>query len=95
MEMSNLASKLKALDIEINENLLVHLVLISLPTQFTQFKISYNTQKDKWSINEFISQCVQEGDKIKREKTKSTHLATNFHGKKKMKPTDAVEGISQ
>ena len=47
MEMSNLVGKLKAFDIEINKNLLIHLVLISLPTQFTQFKISYNTQKDR------------------------------------------------
>jgi len=41
IEMSNLASKLKALNVEIKENLLVHLVLISLPAQFTQFNISY------------------------------------------------------
>ena len=47
MEMSNLASKLKALKLELGEDLLVHLVLISLPTHFGQFKVSYNTQKDK------------------------------------------------
>ena len=35
MEISNLVGKLKALDIEINENLLVHFVLISLFAQFT------------------------------------------------------------
>ena len=49
MEMSNLASKLKSLKLELGEDLLVHLVLISLPTHFGQFKVSYNTQKDKWS----------------------------------------------
>ncbi|XP_052198292.1 uncharacterized protein LOC127805579 [Diospyros lotus] len=38
MEMSHLASKLKALKLELSEELLVHLVLISLPTQFNQFK---------------------------------------------------------
>ena len=47
MEMSNLASKLKALKLELSEDLLVHLVLISLPAQYSQFKVSYNTQKDK------------------------------------------------
>ena len=56
--MSNLASKLKALKIELGEELLVHLVLISLTVHFGQFKVSYNTQKDKWSINELISHCV-------------------------------------
>ncbi|XP_014633291.1 uncharacterized protein LOC114406614 [Glycine soja] len=58
MEMSNLASKLKALKLELGEDSLVHLVLISLPAHFGQFKVSYNTQKDKWSLNELISHCV-------------------------------------
>ncbi|XP_058726951.1 uncharacterized protein LOC131598355 [Vicia villosa] len=43
MEMSNIASnKFKAQKLEFLDNLLVHLVLISLPAQFDQFKISYN-----------------------------------------------------
>ncbi|RDY00140.1 hypothetical protein CR513_16716, partial [Mucuna pruriens] len=54
MEMSNLTSKLKSLKLELGENLLMHLVLISLPIHFGQFKVSYNTQKDKWSFNELI-----------------------------------------
>lgn len=60
MEMSNLTSKLKALKLELPEDLIVHLVLISLPAYFGQFKVSYNTQKGKWSLNELISHCVQE-----------------------------------
>ena len=43
--MSNLASKLKALKLEFGEDLLVHLVLISLTAHIRQFKVSYNTQK--------------------------------------------------
>jgi len=43
MEMSNLALKLKSLKLELGEDLLVHLVLISLPAHFGQFKVSYNT----------------------------------------------------
>ncbi|XP_060966461.1 uncharacterized protein LOC133034928 [Cannabis sativa] len=39
MEMSHLASKLKALKLELSDDLLVHLVLISLPPQFSQFKV--------------------------------------------------------
>ena len=46
MEMSHLTSKLKALKLELSEDLLVHLVLISFPTQFSQFKISYNYHRD-------------------------------------------------
>ncbi|TYK16343.1 Retrovirus-related Pol polyprotein from transposon TNT 1-94 [Cucumis melo var. makuwa] len=37
---------------------------------------------------------MQEKDRIKRERTGSVDLATNFRGKKKRKPIDAVEGPS-
>ena len=62
MEISNLAAKLRFLKLELFEDLLVHMVLIFLPAQFCQFKVSYNTQKDKWTFNEIISHCVQEED---------------------------------
>ena len=64
MKMSNLTSKLKGLKIELGEELLMHLVLISLIVHFGQFKVRYNTQKDKWSINEHISNCVQEEERL-------------------------------
>ena len=47
MEMSNIAGQLKALKLQLSDYLLVHLVLISLSTQFSQFIVSCNTQKDK------------------------------------------------
>ncbi|CAM8967634.1 unnamed protein product [Rhodiola kirilowii] len=47
MEISQLASKLKALKLELSENILVHLVLISLPLEYSQFRISYNCQRKK------------------------------------------------
>jgi len=43
MKMSNLTSKLKALKLELGEDVLVHLVLISLLAHFGQFKVNYNT----------------------------------------------------
>ncbi|PON83006.1 hypothetical protein TorRG33x02_212120, partial [Trema orientale] len=82
IEMSNLASKLKALKLELSDDLLVQLVLLSLPPQFSQFKVSYNTQKEKWTLNKLISQCVQEEDTLKRDKTESAHLATTSQDKK-------------
>ena len=66
MEMSHLVLKLKALKLELCEDLLVHLVLISLPAQFSQFKVSYNCLKDSWSFNELISHCVQEEERLKQ-----------------------------
>ncbi|XP_068634685.1 uncharacterized protein [Aristolochia californica] len=47
MEMSHLASKLKSLKLKLSADLLAYLVLISLLVHFGQFKVSYNTQKDK------------------------------------------------
>ncbi|RVW75445.1 Retrovirus-related Pol polyprotein from transposon TNT 1-94 [Vitis vinifera] len=88
MEMSHLASKLKALKLELSDDLLVHLVLISLPTQFNRFKVSYNCQKDKWTLNELISFCVQEEKRLKQDKTESAHLASISKDKGKQKNKD-------
>ncbi|XP_020426582.1 uncharacterized protein LOC109950850 [Prunus persica] len=60
LSMTEVASKLKALEIPIADPFLVHLALNSLPSQFAQLKVIYNAQKDKWSLNELISVCVQE-----------------------------------
>nr|KYP31559.1 Retrovirus-related Pol polyprotein from transposon TNT 1-94 [Cajanus cajan] len=95
MEMSNLVSKLKALKLELSDDLLVHLVLISLPTHFGQFKVSYNTQKDKWTLNELISHCVQEKERQQREKTESAHLASSSQNRKRKNNKDVVERTSQ
>ena len=55
MEMSNLVARMRALKLELSDDILVHLFLISLPTQFSLFNISYNTQKEKWTLNELIA----------------------------------------
>ncbi|KAB5519853.1 hypothetical protein DKX38_024172 [Salix brachista] len=92
LEMSHLASKLKALQLELSEDLLVHLVLISLPAQFNQFKVSYNCQKETWSLNELSSHCVQEEERLKQDRTESAHLATAFKdkGRKRKNVKDAA-----
>ena len=65
MEMSHLASKLRAHKLDLSKDLPVHLVLISFPKQFSQFKVSYNCQKETWSLNELFSHCVQEEERLK------------------------------
>ena len=93
MEMSHLASKLRAHKLDLSEDLLVHLVLISLPTQFSQFKVSYNCQKETWSLNELISHCVQEEERLKQKKIESAHLTgtSKDKGKKRKKDKEAAE----
>ncbi|KAF7812818.1 Retrovirus-related Pol polyprotein from transposon TNT 1-94 [Senna tora] len=39
--------------------------------------VSYNTQKEKWSLNELIAQCVQEEERHKQNKVESAHLASS------------------
>ncbi|TYK29712.1 Retrovirus-related Pol polyprotein from transposon TNT 1-94 [Cucumis melo var. makuwa] len=51
--------------------------------------------KGNGNIREYIMEMSNLTDRIKRERTESAHLATNFHGKKKRKSTDVVEGTSQ
>ncbi|KAL5774802.1 hypothetical protein ACOSP7_012359 [Xanthoceras sorbifolium] len=94
MKMSHIASKLKTLKLELSNNFLVHLVLISFSVQFSQFKVSYNCQKEKWTLNELISYCVQEEDRLKQEKTESVHLASTSKdkGKKRKKDHEVVKG---
>ena len=58
----------KIIEIEISESFLVNFILNSLPVEYGAFEISYNTQKEKWSINELLTMCVQEEEKLKREK---------------------------
>ena len=55
IEMSNLVTRLKALKLELSKDILMHLVLIFLPTQFSPFKISYNTQKEDIDYKETFS----------------------------------------
>ncbi|XP_012442088.1 uncharacterized protein LOC105767116 [Gossypium raimondii] len=75
MEMFHVASRLKTLKIELSKELFVLIVLVSLLAQFNQFNISYNCQKEKWTLNELISHSVQEEERLKHDKSESTHLA--------------------
>ena len=89
LEMSNLAARLKALKLEMPEGIVVQLALNSLPVQYDTLKVSYNTQKEKWSLHELLAQCVQEEERLKRGKIESAHLASTSSdpGNKKRKRT--------
>ena len=74
LNMSNTASKLRALKLDLSEDVLVLLVLLSLPTQYNQFKVSYNCQKEKWTLNELISHCVEEEERLKHDRAEEVHM---------------------
>jgi hypothetical protein len=43
LKMSNMASKLKTMDMGLKDGFLVHLVMSSLPKEFEAFEINYNS----------------------------------------------------
>ena len=51
MQIRDIVAQLKKLEVEMSESFLVHYILNTLLHQYGPFKISYNTHKDKWSIN--------------------------------------------
>ncbi|GKD48064.1 hypothetical protein Tco_1277040 [Tanacetum coccineum] len=83
MMMSDMANKLKGMDMEISEGFLVHFIMTSLPMQFGPFKINYNTQKEKWKMSELIAMCVQEEERLKVEKLDVVHVVTTNFNKRK------------
>ncbi|KAL5831966.1 hypothetical protein ACOSQ4_017320 [Xanthoceras sorbifolium] len=48
---------------------------------YRPFKISYNTHKDKWSVNELMTMCVQEEGRLLQEQGDSAMLTTKGKGK--------------
>jgi len=85
MEMWNSATKLKSLKVEISKSFLVHFILDSFPLEYGPFKISCNTHKDKWSLNELLTMCVQKRERLKHVAPKSTHMVNHNKGNWKKK----------
>ena len=48
MHMRDISTQLKTLEVTMSETFFVHFILNTLPQQYSPFKISYNTHKDKW-----------------------------------------------
>ena len=54
----------------------IHYILNTLPQLYGPFKISYDTHKEKWSINELLTMCVQEEGRLLMEQGESAMLVT-------------------
>ena len=81
MRMRDIAAQLKSLEVTMSDTFLVHYILNTLPQQYSSFKISYNTHKDKLSINELLTMCVKEEGRLMVEEGERVNL-TPF-GKKR------------
>ncbi|KAL0405197.1 UNVERIFIED_CONTAM: hypothetical protein Slati_3833600 [Sesamum latifolium] len=83
MQMRDIAAQLKPLEVDISESFMVHLILNSLPKEYGPFKITYNAQKEKWSVNKLLTICVQEEERLKNENIEVANLVTQNKGKGK------------
>jgi len=77
MQMRDISAQLKKLEVDMCESFLVHFILNTFLQKYELFKISYNTHKDKWSINELMTMCVQEEEKLIMEMGESALLTTS------------------
>lgn len=80
--MRDITSQLKKLEVEMSESFIVHYILNTIPQWYEPFKISYNTRKYKWSINELIIMCVQENIRLIMEQCENVMLTTTHWNRK-------------
>jgi molybdopterin converting factor small subunit len=87
LRMSNVAARLKPLDLAINDGFLIYLIFNSLSKEFKTFEVNYNSMNDKWTLEKFIAMCVQEEERIKRNNdgVDSVNMAKH-HQKRKIFP---------
>ena len=85
--MSNVAARLKPLDLAIKDGFLIYLIFNSLPKEFETFEVNYNSMNDKWTLEKFMAMCVQEEERIKRNNggADSVNL-TKYQQKRKNPP---------
>ncbi|KAL1220227.1 Retrovirus-related Pol polyprotein from transposon TNT 1-94 [Cardamine amara subsp. amara] len=99
--MSNLASKLTAMGMEVHESFLVQFIINSLPPEYSQFQVNYNTIKDKWNFLELKAMLVQEEARLKKMKNqvvlltclgKASSSSSKSSGKDKKKDKAIFKG---
>ena len=65
--MIGVRDKLKYFEIPIPDSFIINLTMNSLPPKFSQVNIAFNTQNESWTLDELISKCDAEENKLERE----------------------------
>ena len=70
----------------LSEKFLKWLILESLPASFDVVKLTYNTLKEEWTLEELMSIVVQHEVSLKKNETHSLTLVTDQVSNMKKKP---------
>jgi hypothetical protein len=92
--MSNVAARLKPLDLAIKDGFLIYLIFNSPPKEFKTFEVNYNSMNNKWTLERFIVMCVQEEERIKCNNggVDSVNMAKHQQKKKNFLPRKEDKG---
>jgi len=85
LRMADRVYQLRNLKKDLPDDYLVHVAVNSLPREYDTFKVNYNSQDKKWSVNELIAHCVQEEERLKQGKTEYAHVAVHGPKRKNLK----------
>ncbi|XP_024178984.1 uncharacterized protein LOC112184999 [Rosa chinensis] len=67
MRGSNVARKLRGLNMAVEDSFMVYMLLNKLPEEYDNLKSLYKTQKEQWTVNELISLYVEVEDEVKKK----------------------------
>jgi glutaredoxin-related protein len=84
LRMSNVAVRLRTLDLAIKDGFLIYLIFNSLPKEFETFEVSYISMNENWTLEKFTTMCVQEEERIKRNNCGFDSVNLTKHNNKKM-----------
>jgi hypothetical protein len=92
--MSNVAARLKPLDLAIKDGFLIYLIFNSLPKEFKTFEVNYNSMNNKWTLKKFIAMCVQEEERTKHNNcgVDSVNMAKHHQKRKNSPPRKEDKG---
>ena len=80
MKGSDIANKLKELNMTMDDSFLVYMLLNKLPDAYDNLRLLYKTQKEIWTVNELTSLCADVEDEIKK---KGKSILVNIISKEK------------
>jgi hypothetical protein len=69
---------------------LIYLIFNSLQKEFKIFEVNYNSMNDLWTLKKFITMCIQEEERIKRNNDGINNINMAKHHQKRELPSKAL-----